>query len=279
MKAQRVPVSTWLSAVILALSLSSCRSNKPKEPLLIAGSSTMEMYLNPLVKAFVKKNPGASVVCDSGGASAGVIALKHEAIDIAMLSRDVNTEEDDTHLKDYLIARDGVAIVVNPQNPIGTLTTAQLASIASGKATSWRDFACPDSKTACAFALPITLVDRPKTSHLRKSFMDLVLSGEEPTASAKVLQKSDEVIAAVQADVGAIAYVSLRRFTTALKAVAINGVEMNRTTMLSGRYPLTRSFYLAVYHRPSKLAESFIEFAIGKEGQTLLAEDGLLNVY
>ena len=242
-----------------------------QDTLLIAGSSTMALYLEPVVKAFASKSPTASIVSEPGGATAGVIALKRQAIDVAMVARDVTADEDDDRLRDYLVARDGVAIVVSTSSPIAGLTMKQLADVSSGAVRSWKEVGGPDA--------PVAFIDRPKTFQLRKSFMDLVLGGEEPLRTSKVAEKQEQVLSALNADVNAISYVAFHRATADVKAVPINGVEMNRATMLSGRYPLTRSFYLAVYRHPSPLAERFITFALSKEGQGLLVEKGLLAVY
>lgn len=180
-------------------------------------------------------------------------------------------EEDDDDLRDYLVARDGVAIVVSRENPVASLTLTQLSGIASGGITAWKDVGGPDA--------PLTLIDWPKTSQLRKSFMDLVLQGEEPTHTAIVAKGYEEMAQLIRSNAHAIGYVSYHYASPDLKVLPISGVEMNRATMLSGRYPLTRSFYLAVYLKPSSLAESFVSFALSKEGQALLVEKGLLAVY
>ncbi len=260
-----------LGALLLGLSATTCKPRAPQETLLIAGSSAMKLYLQPVVDAFAAKNPRASVVCEEGGAAAGVIALKREAIDIAMISRDITTDEDDDNLRDYLVARDGVAIVVSKSSPITALTLKQLAEIASGAVTSWKQVGGPDA--------PITLLDRPKSSQLRKSFMDLVLQGEEPTRTATIAKGYEETAAALAANPHAIGYISYHHAGPDLRAVVLNGIEMTRGTMLSGRYPLTRSFYLAVYMEPSTIAEAFVSFTLSREGQSLLVDKGLLAVY
>jgi len=250
---------------------SSCHPKATEQTLLVAGSSVMQLYMEPVVKEFAGKNPSASIVSEGGGAAAGVIALKREAIDVAMLTREVTPDEDDERLRDYLVARDGVAIVVSKSSPIDGLTLSELAGIASGAVKSWKTVGGPDAA--------IVFCDRPKTSDLRRSFMDLVLHGEEPSASATVVKGYPELTQALKDNPRAVGYVTVHRVGDELKALKINGVEVDRATMLSGRYPLTRSFYLAVYSRPSPLAESFVTFAMSKEGQGLLAEKGLLPVY
>jgi phosphate transport system substrate-binding protein len=261
-----------LGTLALCLVGATCKAPAPQETLLIAGSSAMKLYMAPVVEAFAAKNPKASIVCEEGGAAAGVIALKREAIDVAMIGRDVTPEEDEDALRDFLVARDGVAIVVPKANPISSLTLKQLAEIASGAVTSWKAIGGADA--------PITVLDRPVTSELRKSFMDLVLEGEEPTHAATIAKGNEELMATLAANPHAIGYVSYHHADSpGIKTLTIGGVEMNRGTMLSGRYPLTRSFYLAVYMKPTPLADAFISFAVSKEGQSLLAGKGLLSVY
>jgi phosphate transport system substrate-binding protein len=270
MRTALVPRFFAFAALLACLLALSCKPKKAPESLLIAGSATMEAYLEPVVAAFSKKYPQPNLVLDQGGGAAGIIALKRGAIDIAMLARDLTPEEDDVHTRDYLVARDGVAIVVHPDNPLASLGMKQLAGLFSGDLASWKDVGGPD--------LPVVVVDREKTSRTRKSLMDLVLGGEEPTRSARRAAKSAEVIAAVGAERGAIGYLSLRAMAKGVRSIAVNEVEMSRATMLSGRYPLTRSFYLVTYRKASPLAEQFIEFVLGKEGQAILAEDGILAV-
>jgi phosphate transport system substrate-binding protein len=256
---------------LFAFALGACKPRPAEDTLLIAGSSAMKLYMEPVVAAFAAKHPGSSVVCEEGGAAAGVIALKREAIDIAMVGREVTSEEDEDDLRDYLVARDGVAIVVAKDNPVAGLTLKQLTDVASGAVTSW--------EAVGGRHAPITLIDRPRTSHLRKSFMDLVLQGEEPVHGAVVAKTYEEAVSALTTNPNAIAYVTYHHATGDLKVLPINGVALSRGTMLSGRYPLTRSFYLAVYMKPTPLAESFVSFALSEEGQALLVEKGLVSVY
>jgi phosphate transport system substrate-binding protein len=267
MAASRVALLLALAAAVLS---ASCKPRPPQETLLIAGSSAMKLYMEPVVAAFAAQNPKASVVCEEGGAAAGVIALKREAIDVAMIAREITPEEDADPLRDFLVARDGVAIVVSKANPVAGLTLSQLADIASGAVTSWKTVGGPD--------VPVALIDRPRTSQLRKSFRDLVLHGEEPARAAVTAKDPDELVKALESNAGALGYVSYHRVGD-LRTLPINGVEMSRVTMLSGRYPLTRSFYLAVYMKPTPLAEAFVSFAMSKEGQALLVDKGLLGVY
>jgi phosphate transport system substrate-binding protein len=161
---------------------------------------------------------------------------------------------------------------VNPSNPVSDVSMHQLAKIFEGEVTKWHDV---DERGAG----PIVVVERNDKSQVRKSFEDLVTPGEDPFRGARIVEKASDVIDLVKSTPGAIGYLSLHKMSSAVKALSVNKVEMSRMTMLSGRYPLSRSFYLAVHMNGSPLADKFIQFALSKEGQTILADEGLLETY
>jgi phosphate transport system substrate-binding protein len=260
-----------VTALITLLACASCRPGEAQDTLLVAGSTTMVSYLEPVVSAFEKKHPRVSIVSEPGGSTAGIIALKRGAIDVATVARDVHASEDDIGLRDYLIARDGVAVIVHPKNKIDGLTTAQIEHIVTGAFTSWKDVGGDD--------VPIVFVDRTKASRTRKSLVDLVLGGDDTLRGAREVGSGEDMDKAVKADPNAVGFVSLKDLAKDAKAVAINGVPLTKATMISGRYPLTRSFYLAVYLKPSKIAEQFVEFTLSEDGQAILEKDGLLGVH
>ena len=260
------------SLILLACTLlCGCKKTTEPESLLIAGASPLRYRLEQIVKKFVAANPNAHVVCEAGGSAAALVALKHGAIDIAMLSRPVAADEDDLYLRDYLIARDGLAIVVNPSNPVSDLSESQLRRIFKGEVTKWKDVGGSEGK--------IMLIDRDKKSSLRQSLEELLLDGDTVKSASTAVAAAADVIAAVKATPTAIGYVTLHKMSPAVKALRVGGVEMTKLTMLSGRYPLSRSFYLAVHLKASALAERFVAFTRGQQGQATLAEDGLLPVF
>lgn len=258
--------------VLLACSLVfGCKKTKEPESLLIAGASPLRYRLEHVVKKFVTANPAAHVVCEAGGSAAALVALKHGAIDIAMLSRPVAADEDDLYLRDYLIARDGLAIIVNPSNPVSNLSETQLQRIFKGEVTKWKEVGGGEGK--------IVLVDRDKKGSLRQSLEELLLDGDTIKMASTAVTSTAEIITAVKSTPTAISYITLHRMSPGVKALRVGGVEMSKLTMLSGRYPLSRSFYLAVHVKATPLAERFIAFTRSPQGQVTLAEDGLLPVF
>jgi phosphate transport system substrate-binding protein len=247
---------------------------QPDEVLLVAGSSTMRQFTTPLVEEFKKQNGHTIVENQAGGASAGVIALKRGAIDVAMLTRDLKEEEDDPMLRNYLVARDAIAILVNPQNPVGNLTLHQLKKIYEKEITNWKEVGGTDA--------PIDILVREPGATAQKSIRDYVLGGDDmPDEPAERIMKShDAMIAGVKSNPNAIGFEALAGISRDVKPITVNGVAIANKTVLSGRYPLSRSFYLVLYGSSTPAAERFVAFALSKEGQDIFVkQDGLLAVY
>jgi len=263
--------TSCMAAVLAAAIVAGCQKGpQVKEPLLIAGNASMARYLEPVIKEFLAKHPNVSVVCEPGGSTAAVIAVKRGAIDVAAMSRNLTAEEDDPYLRDFQACRDGIAVQVNKANPVSDLTLKQLEDIFDGTVVSWKEVGGADA--------PIHVLARPKDSRISRSFNEMVLGGDEATKTATFVEKVEQLTAIIKKDPLAIGYVTLKRVTPELKTLTIGGVEMNRLTILSGRYPLSRTFYLGLYVKAPKVAEDFVEFVQSQEGQEILAKDGLLPV-
>ncbi len=260
---------TALGALALAPIVSSCK-RVTRESILIAGSTTMQRYLKPIVEAFIKDNPNVTVVSEAGGAAAGVMALKRGSIDVATMTRDVKPAEDDLELRNYLVARDGIALLIHPQNPVKDLTVAQLSGIYQGLTTSWKTVGGDDA--------PITLLTRDQESNTQRSLRDLVVGGDQLLAG-KLMKTSADLIKEVASDPHALGFVSSRHVTPESHVLRVNDVEMTRHTVISGRYPLARSFYVALFGAtPPPAAEKFVAFLLSKTGHDLLEQQGLTVV-
>jgi phosphate transport system substrate-binding protein len=273
------PLLALAAAVLLAALaalLWSTRSGRgpARETLLIAGNAVLVRYLDPVIKEFQARHPRTSVVAEPGGTTAAVIALKRGAIDLAAMSRLSSAEEDDPYLRDVQIFRDALAVVVHPSNPLDNVTLKQLELVYDGQETSWKALGGADA--------PIAAWARDKSNKTTaRSFNELVLGGDDPFAGAHFATSTKAVLEAVRSDPRAIGYVTLRHVidgAAGLKPLKVEGVELNRRTVLTGRYPLSRTFYLGVYVNPTPAAEEFLRFACSREGQELFAKDGQLPV-
>lgn len=267
--------SAKLSMVVLfagaaGLILAGCSKQAKQETLLVAGSTTMLPYMEKLETGFNKIYPGIVIESDGGGSTAGIIADKRNAIDLAMASREVKVEEDDQYLRDYLVAKDALAIVVHPANPVSNIAKEQIRDIFTGVITNWSQLGGTDA--------PIVLMGRKKGSTTRKGMDEMVLGGLDFAKKTTAEESADKLAEAVAANPNAIGYLALKDLKPTVKALMIGGVEINRESILSGHYPLSRSFYLVIYDKPKSAVQKLLDFTLGKEGQDILEHEGLIRV-
>jgi len=245
----------------------ACRRARPRASLLVAGAKAMESYVTLLAAAF---DPAVAFVVEAGGASASVIALKRGAIDVATMLRDFTEREEDPLLRNYLVARDGIAILVNRANPIKDLRMDDLRRIYARDVTSWREVGGAD--------VPIAIVTREDSSHTQRSLRDILLGGDR-MPDGRTASSREQMVAMVAKDPNAIGFSAFAGIGGDVSVVAVDSVPLTRPTIVSGRYPLSRSFYLVLYGTSTPAAERFVSFAIGSDGQAILEHAGLLPVY
>lgn len=264
------------AAMLIGISLftAGCgllNATKEDNSLLLAGTKQFAGYSNLFKTEFARQHKNTMVVVQEGDTTPGILALRNGAIDVAIASRDLNENEDDKATQSHLVAKDAIHIVVHPSNPIGDLTIAQIKSIFAGKAENWKQLGGGD--------MPIAVVFTGAGSDTYGGLNDLVMDGEDMMAGAAIKVSGKEVVEAVGANQQAIGFVATKDLDVRIKALKVNNVEANRTTIYSGRYPLTRSIYFVVKSEPSELTRKFVDFYLGKEGQALLRKEGALPLH
>lgn len=245
-----------------------------QKSLLIGGSTTMYPYTQALIEAYRSEHPDTSIYCSPGGAVPGLLALQHQSIDLAMMSRDLTEQEDTQELENSLVARDAIGFVVHPNNPIDQLKTEQLAAMLRGDLVEWGDVSSQTGR--------IHLVLRQPESQVQSALEELVLKGAELAGSTTEVDSPQAVLDTVLTDPLAIGLVTLQEVDDRVKLLAINGVPLARETVLSGRYPLTRSFYLVALESQiqsgNPVVQDFLHFAISEAGQQILSSNGATAV-
>jgi phosphate transport system substrate-binding protein len=244
--------------------------------ILIAGSSTVDAYTKVLAEEYMKQHPHITISHTGGGSTPGLLALKKGAIDMATMSRTLKWTEEDEYTKQYLIGKNGVAIGVHPSNPVQNLTIDQIYQIMTGKITNWSSVSGKQEA--------IQVLGRSKGSTTRIMIEDLVMQGASFTESTKEFASADELRTALENNPNAIGILGLQDVSDAIKRVTVGGVEMTKATILSNRYPLTRSFYYVWHTEPgSDHAEKnkldFLNFVRSEEGQKIIEKRGGVRVY
>lgn len=269
--------------------------------LLIGGSSTVHHYTQALAEAYMAQKRDTVVIAESGGSKPGLLAVKNGSVDIASMSRDLEDDEDDEFTRNYLIGKDAVGIVVHPSNPIDSLTIEQVEAIFTGAIDNWSSVGGEDGL--------IQVVTRTPDSTTLKGLNETVLRGTRVTGNAIIAGSPREMTGTVADNPHCIGFLALADLQGSVKAVKVNNVAMSRETILTDRYPISRSFYYVVYDIPESDArreqhsflrrvmslfrmddetvqriragtiQDFLDFVRSPQGQDIIQKEGAIGVY
>ena len=229
------------------------------------GSTSMEKVMSALQEAYAEKEPDVTVTYDPTGSGAGITGATDKTLDIGLSSRKLKDGE--TGVTATTIALDGIAIIVNNANPVQDLTIDQIAKIATGEVTNWKDVGGEDA--------PIVLIGREAGSGTRDGFESIV-GVTDKCQYAQELTSTGAVITGVAANNGAIGYASLSALKDTVKAVTVEGVACTEETVLDGTYKIQRPFNFVTNDSvtPSDAVQSFIDFATSAEAADLIRAAG-----
>jgi phosphate transport system substrate-binding protein len=260
-------VFTVLSAGCVNDNISSGAIKK----ISIVGSTTVLEVAQIWTDAYMSKHTNVEIRVSGGGSGAGVVAVSSGTADIGMISRNLKTSEKEGHnFKEYVIGRDGIAIVGHPSNSTSSLTLTQVKDIYQGKITNWKEVGGIDAK--------IVLIGRDSASGTRELFTEFVLNNEDTVKTMQELNSNGAVQQSVARTPGAIGYVSLEYVDSTIKAFAIDGVIPSNATVTNGTYKLNRSLLMITDEEPTDLTKSFIDFILSAEGQKILSDKGFVPI-
>lgn len=258
-----------LLTILLLLFSSSCLSKKSNTTeIIVAGSTSVQPFADKWAELFMEKRPGLVVNVQGGGSSAGIMAVRTGAAHIGMSSRELKEDEKDLH--EIEVARDGLAIIVHPENPVENLTIEQVKSVFSGEITNW--------KTLNGWDKAITVVVREEGSGTRGAFQEMVMGKTRISKKAIVQDSNGTVREIVSRDPNAIGFISLGLVNDRVKAISLNGVRPTEENILEKKYRLVRPFLFLTKEEPTGLAREFIEFVLSDEIQAMLPKEGLIAV-
>jgi len=269
---------------VLALGLAACKNNSSADSpsqssssalsgkITMAGSTSMEKLANALIEAFMEENSGVTVTAEFTGSSAGVESLLADSVDVGNASRNLKDSETGAGAVENIVAIDGVAVVVNPDNPIEDLTKDQLISIYKGEIADWSEVGGLNE--------PIVVVGREAGSGTRGAFEEL-LEIEDECQYALELDSTGTVVAKVASTAGAIGYISLDMVDETVKAVKLDGVEASAEKIKAGDYFLSRPFVMATkgeISEQNELVQDMFEYIYSDAGKELVESVGLIAV-
>jgi len=269
----------WLVLIMLALSTSVFAASG-KNSIQVKGSDTMVNLGQAWAEKYMEKNPGDFVAVTGGGSGTGFSSLISNTCDIAMASRSIKEKEitlaNQKGIKpnEIKVAMDGLAVVVNPANPIGKLTIDQLAGIFTGRISNWKEVGGKDEK--------IVILSREVNSGTHVYFKEHVLrkldpnSKEEFAPSALMLSSSQAIADEVAGNPVAIGYYGMGYISPKQKPVAVAKDEKSEyviptiENVINGTYPISRPLFLYTNGVPEGLVKKFVDFTLSKEGQDIV---------
>lgn len=234
------------------------------------GSTSMEPFVNGLSEAIREVYPNLVLEPQFTGSGAGIEAVTNGTADIGNSSRSLTDEEKAGGLEENIVAIDGIAVIVHPDNDVEDLTTDQLKKIYTGEITNWSEVGGVDEA--------IVVVGREAGSGTRGAFEE-ILGVEDACKYAQELNETGAVVAKVGETEGAIGYVSLDNVKDSVKALKLDGVEASEETIKDGSYSLQRPFVMATKGKISEQSEAvqaIFEFIDSEAGQKVIEQVGLI---
>ena len=231
------------------------------------GSTSMEKVVGCLLEAYESVNSGVTVNYSGTGSGTGIQAVLNGTCDIGLSSRALKDEEAAAGAVAHVVALDGVAVVVNPANPVTDLTVEQIARLFTGEIANWSELGGSDS--------PVAVIGREAGSGTRGAFEEIV-GVEEMCAYTNELTSTGDIVANVASNPNAIGYISLSAVNETVKAVKVNGVAASEATVQDGTYQIQRPFLMVTKEgaQLSPAAQAFLDYAMSDEAAAIISLAG-----
>ena len=234
------------------------------------GSTSMEKVIGYLSEAYMEENSAVKVTYNPTGSGSGIQACAEGRCDIGLSSRDLKDEEK-ANLTGTIVALDGIAIVVNPENTVADLTIEQISKIYTGEISNWSEVGGKD--------LPIVCIGREAASGTRDGF-ESITGTKDACKYAQELTSTGDVIQTVASNPNAIGYASLASVKDTVKAVDVEGITPTTETIQNGTYKIQRDFVLVTRtnEQLSAAAQNFFDFATSEAAEELIVKAGAVPV-
>ncbi len=235
------------------------------------GSTSMEKVINSLGESFMAMNKDVKFTYNPTGSGSGIQAVSEGRCDIGLSSRALKDDEKASGLVETVVALDGIAIVVNPENPVSDLDIDTIAKIYTGEITNWKDVGGDDAE--------IVLIGREAGSGTRDGF-ESITGTKDACAYRQELTSTGDVINTVSKNPNAIGYASLSAVGESVKALTIGGVAATEDTVRDGSYVVQRPFVLVTKtgSELSPAAQAFFDYATSGEVADIIANAGAVAI-
>ena len=244
-------------------------STKPTGSVSTDGSTSMEKLIGALGEAF-QNDTGISFTYNPTGSGSGIKAVQEGRCDIGLSSRDLKESEKAAGLTGTVLAYDGIAIIVNPKNPVTDLSMETIAKIYTGQITNWSELGGNDAE--------IVLIGREAGSGTRSGF-ESITGTEDACKYRQELTSTGDVITTVAQNPGAIGYASVASVKDSVRSLKVDGVAPTEETIKDGSYVVQRPFLL-VTKKDIKLsdnAQKFFDYITSTNADKIITAAGVVS--
>ena len=258
-------ISVMVVAVMMCAAFFGCSK---KEGVTTDGSTSMEKVIGALGEAF-ENETGIDVTYNPTGSGTGIKAVKDGLCDIGLSSRDLKEEEKASGLTATVLAYDGIAIIVNNENPVNDLDIETIAKLYTSEITNWKEVGGND--------IEVVLIGREAGSGTRDGF-ESITDTEELCKYRQELTSTGDVITTVSQNPGAIGYASLASVKDSVKAIKVGGVVPSEATVKDGSYAVQRPFVLVTKTdvKLSESAQKFFDYITSADAREIIAGAGVV---
>ena len=235
------------------------------------GSTSMEKVIGALGEAFMEQNKDVTFTYTPPGSGSGITAVGEGRCDIGLSSRALKDDEKASGLKETVLALDGIAVIVNPANPVSDLDVETIAKIYTGEITNWKEVGGNDAE--------IVLIGREAGSGTRDGF-ESITDTKDSCKYRQELTSTGDVITTVSTNPDAIGYASLAALKDNVKALTVGGIAPTEDTVKDGSYVIQRPFVLVTKDGAelSTAAQAFFDYATSADAADLIAAAGAVAV-
>lgn len=254
----------------LFMGCGSAGNNTQSDTVSTDGSTSMEKVIGYLSESYMEENGRVKITYNPTGSGSGIKAVSEGRCDIGLSSRDLTDDEKET-LNATVVAVDGIAVIVNNQNPVADLTLEQISELYKGEITNWKAVGGTDA--------PVVLIGREAASGTRDGFESITDTADKCKYSQELTSTGD-VIQTVSSNPNAIGYASLASVKDSVKAISVEGAYPSKETIQNGNYKIQRDFVFVTKKNAeiSSAVKDFFDFAISEKADELIEKAGAIPV-
>jgi phosphate transport system substrate-binding protein len=246
--------------------------------ITVDGSTTVGPIAKAFAEFYMKQHPGVNITVSESGSGNGAKSLINGSCQVATMSRIMKQNEYEAAVHSevlpisFVVALDGIAMIVNPSNPVKALTMEQIKDIYIGKIKNWSQLGGPN--------VPLVIISRDTNSGTYETFETRVLKGEKIVKNCEYVGSSGAIRQRVQSTPAAIGYVGIGFIDSTVKALPVNNVLPSPETVKDGSYPIGRPLYMYTNDFPKMGSDLylFVNLFLTKKGQEIIEETGFIPV-